>query len=303
MSKHFFCVGHASVDHHFEIDAFADHPTKTPAKSYQRVVGGMSANASVAVARLGERVTLLGRVGDDESGHFVRSALQDFGVNQRLESVPGEQTSVSSVVVDAHGERQIFNHRGSAITHAHPLDVAQLEGADALLVDPRWGDGAEAALRWARAQGVLCMLDADVAPRDVLQRLVPLAQWVVFSENGLRCYAPGLNAEQALQQAWRADPQATPQRAAMVTQGARGVLWTHGGAVQSQAAFTVNAVDTTGAGDVFHAALLVALARQVPEVEAVNFACAAAALKCTRRHGVLGAPTRAEVDAFMLSFT
>jgi sulfofructose kinase len=245
---------------------------------------------------------LLGRVGDDESGHFVRSALQDFGVNQRLESVPGEQTSVSSVVVDAHGERQIFNHRGSAITHAHPLDVAQLEGADALLVDPRWGDGAEAALRWARAQGMLCMLDADVAPRDVLQRLVPLAQWVVFSENGLLCYAPGLNAEQALQQAWRADPQATPQRAAMVTQGARGVQWTHGGAVQSQAAFAVNAVDTTGAGDVFHAALLVALARQVPEAEAVNFACAAAALKCTRRHGVLGAPTRAEVDAFMLSF-
>jgi sulfofructose kinase len=301
MSHPFVCVGHASLDHFFEIDAFADHPTKTPAKTYQCIVGGMAANASVAMARLGERVKLLGRVGDDDAGRRVRSALREHGVTEMLEAVRGTHTSVSGVVVDARGERQIFNHRGSALHSAHALDVSQLVGAHALLVDPRWCEGAEAALRWARAHGVLCMLDADVAPREVLQRLVPLAQWVVFSENGLQLVAPGLGIEQALMQAWHADPQATAQRVAMVTQGADDVVWTRGLALHRQAVYAVDAVDTTGAGDVFHAALLVALKQGMADDAAVRFACAAAAVKCTRRYGVQGAPTRDELDAWLLS--
>ncbi len=124
------CVGHAAVDHHFEIEAFPARPTKTPATAYHHIIGGMAANAAVAATRLGGRVRLLGRVGDDEAGRFVQAELAALGVaDVQLEAVAGAATSVSSVVVDAHGERQVFNHRGSALTQAHPLDVAQLAGA------------------------------------------------------------------------------------------------------------------------------------------------------------------------------
>ncbi len=293
------CVGHACVDHHFEIDAFAPQPTKTPATSYRMLAGGMAANAAMALARLGANVRLIGRVGDDAAGEFVRSTVQGQGVQVQLEAVPHGHTSVSSVVVDAHGERQVFNHRGTALVKAHALDTQQLEGALAVLADPRWCTGALAALQWAKTHGVLGVLDADVAPHKTLQTLVPVAGWAVFSEPGLACYAPGLSQADALAAALAAGAQV-----AMVTLGERGVLWTRGDGLQQLPAFSVHAVDTTGAGDVFHAALTMALAEPVDEAvderAAISFASAAAALKCMQRHGVMGTPSRAQVQTYML---
>ncbi|TAG24228.1 MAG: hypothetical protein EAZ37_16785 [Burkholderiales bacterium] len=303
MSSFFACVGHASVDHHFEIEAFAAQPTKTPAKSYRQIVGGMAANASIGIARLGLPVRLIGRVGDDDAGRFIQAAVRELGITSHLEAVAGGHTSVSSVVVDAQGERQIFNHRGDALAKAHPLSTRLLEGAQAVLTDPRWGDGAAAALIWARESGVLGMLDADVAPPEVLQRLVPLAKWAVFSQPGLVCFAPQARSSGAgLIAALDAGAQC-----AMVTLGSQGVAWMHSKEriLHSQAAFSVKALDTTGAGDVFHAALCFALSELLPQAsaaqerQAIRFACAAAALKCMQRHGALGAPTRAEVLQFL----
>ena len=303
MSSFFACVGHASVDHHFEIDAFASQPTKTPAKTYRQIAGGMAANASIGMAKLGLPVRLIGRVGDDAAGSFLQESLGDLGVIQMLEKVSGGHTSVSSVVVDARGERQIFNHRGDALAKAHALSTRQLQGAQAVLTDPRWGDGAAAALIWARENDVLAMLDADVAPLAVLQRLVPLAQWAVFSEPGLQCYAPqAATRQEALGLALDAGA-----KSAMVTLGEQGVMWMHAKerVLYKQASFAVQAVDTTGAGDVFHAALTFSLSElpeghsPMQERQAIRFACAAAALKCTQRHGALGAPTRAQVLQFL----
>ena len=295
MTNELVCVGHASVDHHFEIDAFPARPTKTPASSYRMIVGGMAANAAIAGTRLGAAVRLIGRVGDDAAGAFVRGELQALGLARcLLEPVAGASTSVSSVVVDAQGERQIFNHRGSALSRAHALDVSLLDGARALLVDPRWVPGAEAALRWAQTHEVLSVLDADVAPRPDLARLVPLARWAVFSEAGLQVFAPGLPLEAALRAAVRCGA-----RVAMVTLGAHGVAWTRGEGIERLGGFVVQPVDTTGAGDVFHGALTLALGERMPERDAVRFASAAAALKCERRPGVLGTPGRQEVERYL----
>ena len=303
MSDFFACVGHASVDHHFEIDAFAAHPTKTPAQSYAQIVGGMAVNAAIGLTRLGLNVRLIGRVGDDAAGRFLQAAVRELGVTTHLETVAHGYTSVSSVIVDAKGERQIFNHRGDALAKAHGLNTSLLVGAQAVLTDPRWEDGAAAALIWARENAVLGMLDADVAPQAVLQRLVPLAKWAVFSQPGLACYAPQVRSSGAGLMA-ALDAGATH---AMVTLGAQGVAWMHASEriLHTQASFPIKALDTTGAGDVFHAALLFAMSELAPhptaaqERQATRFACAAAALKCTQRHGALGAPTRAEVLQFL----
>jgi sulfofructose kinase len=303
MSSFFACVGHASIDHHFEVEAFAAQPTKTPAHSYRQIVGGMAANAAISLVQLGLPVALIGRVGDDDAGRFIKRAVTDLGITSHLEAVVGGHSSVSSVVVDAQGERQIFNHRGDALRQAHALNTRLLLGAQAVLTDPRWGDGAAAALIWAREHGVLGMLDADVAPREVLLRLVPLAKWAVFSQPGLACYAPQTkNSGAGLMAALDAGA-----AHAMVTLGAQGVAWMHADEriLHTQTSFPVKALDTTGAGDVFHAALLFALSEldaqptALQERQAIRFACAAAALKCTRRFGALGAPTRADVLQFL----
>jgi sulfofructose kinase len=300
------CVGHASVDHHFEIEVFSREPTKTPAHHYRQIVGGMAANAAIGLARLGVAVRLIGRVGEDEAGQFIKHSLAQLGVQTMLETVPGGHTSVSSVIVDARGERQVFNHRGDALAKAHALNAQLLSGARAVLVDPRWGDGAAAALVWARENNILSVLDADVAPRDVLQRLVPLARWAVFSAPGLKCYAPNATDQTTALKA----AIAAGASSAMVTLGEHGVAWihAHSDAVLTQTSFPVEAVDTTGAGDVFHAALTFTLSELAPthsaeqERQAISWACAAAAYKCTQRHGALGAPTRAQLDSFLETF-
>jgi sulfofructose kinase len=180
---------------------------------------------------------------------------------------------------------------------AHPLDTRVLEGADVVLADPRWPDGAAAALEWARGQGVLSVLDAEVAPRADLERLVPLAQWVAFSQPGLALWSCGAPLDEALASALELGP-----RGALVTLGAAGARWREAGQpVLRCPAPTVRAVDTTGAGDVFHAALAVALGEQRPVSDAVAWACAAAAFKCERGFGAAGAPRRQELAAWMRS--
>jgi sulfofructose kinase len=292
------CVGHAALDHVFEVDAFPSRPTKTPARSYRPGTGGMAFNAAIAAARLGAAVRMIGRVGAEPAVQVLRERLRAEGIEDRsLEGVAGATTSVSAIVVDARGERQIFNHRGDAIARAHPLDLRLLEGADVVLADPRWVAGAAEALRWARSRGVIAMLDGDVAPAADLQRLVPLAQWAVFSEPGLAAYAPGLSASAALQRALAAGCEV-----AMVTRGAQPVWWLRrGGALQRMAVQRVRTVDTTAAGDVFHAALAVATAEGCSDRDAVAFAVTAASLKCLAGPGVLGAPRRAAVSQALQS--
>ena len=88
-------------------------------------------------------------------------------------------------------------------------------------------------------------------------------------------------------------------RVAAVTLGAQGTLWLDDAGVHRQAAFAVKAVDTTGAGDVFHGAYTLAIGEGQTVTQAMRFASAVAALKCTRRGGRAGIPSRAEVDLFL----
>ena len=291
------CVGHAALDHVFEIDMFAAEPTKTLARRYRARAGGMSLHAAMAASRLGATVRLLGRVGDDTSAAFLRERLREAGVEARgLESVPRTQTSLAAVIVDAQGARQIYIHRGNAIERAHALNTRQLEGADVVLADPRWLDGAAAALTWAREHGVPSLLDADVAPLPALDRLVPLARWVAFSEPGLALWARGRPRDEALAAARASGP-----TLALVTLGPDGARWSEGnGPAKQVQPPAVTAIDTTGAGDVFHAALAVALTEGQSTPEAVRWACAAAAFKCEAGFGAEGAPTRAELAAWLL---
>jgi sulfofructose kinase len=290
------CVGHASLDQVFTIDAFAAEPTKTLARAFAARPGGMSLHAAMAAARLGASARMLGRVGDDDRAAFLRARLRAEGVEARgLESVRGTNTSLAAVIVDAQGARQIYIHRGDAIVRAHALDTRQLEGADVVLTDPRWPDGAAAALAWARANGVPSLLDADVAPLEALDRLVPLARWVAFSQPGLASWARGRSRDEAL-----AAVRALGPELALVTLGPEGARWldARGAAAQVRAP-AVRARDTTGAGDVFHAALALAFGEGRVTRDAVAWACSAAAFKCERGQGADGAPTRGELARWL----
>ncbi len=297
MAKHLLCVGHIALDLIFSVSEFPDHPTKTPAHRYHRGVGGMSGNAAVALARLGAQVDFCGPVGQDEVADVFEQVLRAEGVGLAgLRRVPGASSSVSSIIVDRHGERMIFNAKGSALDAPGPFDASVMDGIDFVLVDPRCPAWAEAALLEARRRGIPTMLDGEVSPRADLQRLVPLADWRVFSERGWLAYADG-EPEAMLQQLAAQDP----SRRVVRTLGSQGLQWCDAqGCLQHLSAVQAGAVvDTLGAGDVFHAALGLALAEGQADEAALRFAAAAAALKCCRPDGIAGAPSRSEVEALL----
>ena len=259
----------------------------------------MSANAAVALARLGARVGFCGPIGEDHAAPVFEEHLRREGVDTRgLRRVPGQTSSVSAIIVDRHGERMIFNAKGSALSAPGPFDTTVLDGVDWLLTDPRCPLWAEAALREARRRGIPSILDGDVSPQQDLQRLAPLADWVVFSEPGLQAFSSE-PAEQALQ--FLVNAAGSQVRCAVRTLGDRGLQWCRAGQpVQQLPAWPVcPVVDTLGAGDVFHGALGLALSEGQTDDNALRFAAAAAALKCQRPDGIQGAPTRAEVQALI----
>jgi sulfofructose kinase len=295
MALHLLCVGHIALDLIFSVDAFPTCPTKTPAHRHHQGVGGMSGNAAIALARLGAQVDFCGPVGDDDSADFFESVLRFEGVGCRdLRRVAGSRSTVSSIIVDQHGERMIFSARGSALDAPGPFDTSVLDGIDFVLVDPRCPSWAEAALREARRRGIPSMLDGEVSPRSDLQRLVPLADWRVFSEQGLQAWRDG-EPETLMRQLLAQDP----QRHVVRTLGQRGLQWCDAqGRIHHLPAMEAgHVVDTLGAGDVFHAALALALAEGQDQEDALRFASAAAAIKCSRPDGIAGAPTRDEVEA------
>jgi sulfofructose kinase len=289
-------VGHVALDHLFSVQSLPARAVKTPAHRHHAMVGGMTANACVAAARLGASARIVSPVGDDASAavfgaHFQREGIDASG----LLRVAGASSSISAIVVDAAGERLIINHRGSALAQAPAFDPGWLDGTDLLLTDPRCVRWSEAALNGARQRGLLSVLDGDASPRDDLQRLVGLATWAVFSEPGHAAYVDG-TPEQAIASALNAGAQV-----AVVTLGERGLIWQRAGCpLKHVAAWSVAPViDTTAAGDVFHGALGVALAEGQDDDGALRFAAAAAALKCLQPDGVLGAPRREAVDQWL----
>ena len=259
--------------------------------------GGMAANAAVAATRLGAKVQFWGRAGEDAAGRAMREELAAHGVDvSHFRLFAQARSSVSGIMVDASGERMIVNFRGANLPgEAQWLPLSAVAGAEAVLADPRWPEGALALFREARAQGIPTVLDADVAEDAVFDALLPHTDYAVFSEPGLAGYAARAGgAEQGLRYA--------RERGcvlAAVTLGERGVAWDDGHGVVRLPALPVHAVDTTGAGDVFHGALAYALGARMPVRDAFRFSTAVAALKCRTAGGRAGAPDLATVMSFL----
>jgi sulfofructose kinase len=291
------CVGHAVQDFVFAVPALPDRGEKYQATHFETIGGGPAATAAVAIARLGGRAVLAARVGDDAVAAMIVSELEGHGVDcAHVHRCRGHGSSVSAVLIDARGERMIVNHLDAAM----PVDTSWLPavaatGAQAVLADTRWPQGALAALEAAREAGLPAVLDAD-RPIPADGALLRAATHVAFSADALADFTGVRELRAALARVAPGLP-----GWCCVTAGREGVYAFEGGAIRHLPGFEVDVVDTLGAGDVWHGAFALALAEGRPEREAVRFASAAAAIKVQRRGSRTGAPTRDELDAFLRS--
>jgi sulfofructose kinase len=250
----------------------------------------------VAIARLGGQVRLWSRVGDDPIGErIVRElAQEDVGV-AAVRRVPGARSGCSAIIVEPRGERMIVNFRGERMDPDPGwLPVPEIRDADAVLGDLRWPEGSVRALAEARRAGLPALLDADASPAGEGTEVFAAANHILFSSQGLLEFTGIAEIEAALRlAASRTDAWVG------VSAGPAGAYWLEGKRVRHLPGFAVEVVDTLGAGDVLHGAFALALARGERIEDALGFACAAAALKCSRPGGRAGAPSADEVEDFI----
>ena len=295
------CAGIAVQDQVFRLNGFPAIGAKARADALAIVPGGCAANAAIAITRLGGQARLISALGgpakDDPIGDAILSGLAHEGVDcSHVIRMDGASSPISAIMVGGTGERTILNHRDERLSQARIGDLLHvLEGVSALLVDNRFPEMVLPLCEAARGRSLPIVLDAD-RPTRLTDEFLRLCTHIIFPADGLRATAGcddlslGLQRVADLGSAFLA-----------VTDGAKGTLWLTPGGIAHLPAYPVAAVDTLGAGDVFHGAFALCLAEGGEETAALQFASAAAAIKCTRFGGISGAPRREEVKRFGLS--
>jgi sulfofructose kinase len=295
--KHIIAVGHAALDYVYRIDKIPSSATKLRATDHVTSGGGMAANAAATIARLGGHVSLWARVGDDAPGGIIRHQLRTAGVGtSHVRAIDGASSATAAVIVDKRGERLVV----SEDDHEFPLaadwlPIAHVETADVVLSDLTWLEGTVAAFRAARDHGVPTVLDIDLNSGQLLDKVIGLADYAIFSAPAFKQFTHGGSDEQRLSHLVQSGI-----RHAGVTRGADGYLWAaRNGEKGLQPAFPIEVVDTTGAGDAFHGAFAWCVSEGAGDAECARFASAVAALSCTGLGARGKLPTKDEVEFFL----
>ena len=310
MSLEVVCVGGVAIDHVYRLSHLPRPGSGAHILAVDRVGGGVEANVSAALARLGVAVGLIARVGDDDDGAWVRDDLRAWGVDTaRVVAVPGIPTDFCLVWVAPDGERMLACDNPSL----RGMRLAKDDEAYLLRARVLFLSGfvplklAREAVRVAQRGGLTVAFDLpdsfeDLAARGLNRedfwRLLSQIDLLMTNHLGLT----SLLVVEGGEAAFDAFRQRAPEVTVAMSMGAQGSWLGRGDRRVHIDAFPVQAVDTTGAGDALHAGLIYGLLLMEWNLRRAGlFASALAALNCTAlgaRGGLVG---RDEVLQFLQS--
>jgi ribokinase len=281
-------VGYTAIDYLGVIPRFPEENLKLELDTLEVQGGGPAATATVTAARLGLSTAFIGKVGGDDRGAMMLMKLNGEGVDVSSAVLEPEALSqFAFIMVDSEtGKRTILWTRGT-LSPLRPgeLDMEKITSCRGLLVDTLEPEAAAAAAKLAADAGAKVLIDAGTL-RDGVREILPHCHYIVASETFSNQISDGRGPEAALEEMMKYEPDA-----AVVTLGEHGcVALSHEGYFREKG-FEVDAVDTTGAGDVFHGAFLYAVLREWDIRRCCVFANAVAAMKCRRLGGRTGIPT------------
>lgn len=292
------CLGIACYDLIFSVDRHIGIDEKMKASDLTACGGGIAANASMTVARLGYSVAFAGYLGRDMYGDKHLDELNAAGVNTAL-VVRGEwPTSLSAILVKPDGSRALVNYGlGREMPGEEEFHLEDCRPC-AVLVDGHYHQAAAPLVARARAAGIPTVLDGDTLHQGS-KTLMEMVEFLVVSEHFARQFSRQDDVEEALTKLSCCAP------STIVTLGERGLCWRNradsrfGVGAGTYPAFSITAEDTTGAGDAFHGAFAAGLSQGMAWEELLRFASAVGALCCTKKGARLGIPTGPEVAAFL----
>lgn len=258
------------------VPRYPDRGSKTEYEVELLQPGGQVASAAVACQTWGLSARYVGKLGDDEAGALHEREFARAGVEFHTVKVPGAASAKSLILVDAEGERTVLCRRDDRLC-LQPQEIVRewVIEAHALLVDGHDTAAAITAAIWAREAQVAVVADLDETYPGV-EALVANVDYLIVS----RDFPSRFTRERDLRMALQTIAGEYGCKLAAATLGTEGVLAWDGERFHHAAAYRVPVVDTTGAGDIFHAGFLYGL-RQGWELDRqLDFACAAAAMNC-----------------------
>jgi sulfofructose kinase len=269
-------VGLNAVDTLIPLPHYPALGSKVEFRSANILPGGQVASAVIACQQWGLRTRYVGKVGEDRFAEIHRAEFAKAGVEAHLFTAPGCASQQAFILVDGTGERTVLWKRDNNLT-LRPEELKQewIVEARALHLDGHDTAAAIQAATWAKASGVAVIADLDEVYPGV-QGLLGSVDYLITSRD-----IPGrLTGDANLRAALRALQTKYDCRFTAATLGHEGVIAWDGSQFHYAAAFRVESVDTTGAGDIFHAGFIYGLLQDWPLARQLDFACAAAALNC-----------------------
>jgi sulfofructose kinase len=271
-------IGLNATDTLIRVPGFPAFDSKTKILSSALLPGGQAATAAVACQRWGLRSRYAGKIGDDSAGRLQREELTHEDVEAHLIEVPNCASQLGFIIVDeSTGERTILWQRDDRLDlQADELPREWIRGARLVHVDGHPCAPAAVAARWAHEANAVVTADLD----NLYPGIEALLEGIDFMISSREFPERLLSIPDLLESL----PEITQRfgcRVAGATLGRDGVIAWDGTRFHYCPAFRVDTVDTTGAGDVFHAGFAYALLRGDTLPEILEFSCAAAGLNCT----------------------
>lgn len=292
-------VGAAVLDYLNLIEAYPQEEGSTHITQIIRQGGGACATAVVAAKRLGMYGQMIASVGDDEIGKEILDGLDNEGIDTTMiEVVPGGTSPHSEIMVNPEtGTRTKFVCSNTLPPIEWNEDqIAVIKNSDILHVDGTRYDNAMAAIEIAKQNHIMVSVDGRHMEKDLEKnrKMAEQADILIMSAPYSRMVSGTGAAEDGL--AYFAD---RGPKVLISTQGTHGCLAWIDGHVEVFPGYSVKAVDSTGAGDVFNGAFIAAYMRGYDVRQAIRYATIAAALKCTQIGGRAGIPTDKEIVSYL----
>jgi sugar/nucleoside kinase (ribokinase family) len=290
-------MGLNSVDFLCVVPEFPTPNSKMKMLQFSRQGGGQVATAMVALSRWGVKAKYIGKVGGDELGQFSLHSIRQEGVDvSSVITEPNATNQFATIIVDrSTGDRTILWNRDDRLMYREgELRKEKLCSGKLLHLDGHDVHAAIQSANWAKEEGIPTAVDLDKV-ESLTPELIKKIDFVITSAKFPTLFTGISDREKALVEMQR---QASGFLCA--TLGREGAMALVDGEILYVKGFEVDAIDTTGAGDVFHAGFIYGLLQNWELREILRFANGAAALKCGGLGGRKGIPTLEEIHKFLM---
>jgi sulfofructose kinase len=255
--------------------------------------GGPVPNALVGLARMGAITAFIAVFGDDPIGTMGRNELESEGVDMRFAIIKRQPSALATGFIEQGSGRRTIALERQIHVLPRDLDLTRYPLPRIIHLDGRDLAACIKLARWGKKVGATISFDIGSIRNDV-HEIFPLVDDLVVADAYAFPFTGAKNAKNAIKRLSDHRPGTI-----VVTEGLRGSTGWEGGQFIRQPAYRVKNVDTTGAGDSFHAGYLYGVLKGWGLAERLQFGAATAALKCTKPGARTGAPDLKSTRQFL----